>query len=336
MKKLVFILLVLPLIASARFDRNLYFGMRNDLDVKQLQDFLRDQGHFTFPTSTGNYFQVTLDAVKKFQKARGISVVSGYFGPQSRAAANDLLLPGVSGGISATPSSGYVQTIKPAPSPTAVVRGISPYKGKIRIGSVYGSANRPEGEMIVLENRTEKEKIDITGFSLLNSRGDSFTIPKGHELPGFTHAPEDSIVLKPRDRAQITAGRQRTWFDFRDNICVGYLDDQLQFEPPLSHRCPWIETRNLGYLSDRCLSIIRSTDTCRRPSFTGFVEPECSDFLNGNLSYASCVRDNRNTSEFYSSEWLIWMQKSNEFIRNVSETIVLKDQQGNEVDRYSY
>ena len=340
MKKLVFILLMLPLVASARFDRNLYFGMRNDPDVKQLQIFLHGRGYFPY-VANGNYFQTTVDAVKKFQKAYKLPVVSGYFGPQSRARANSLLSPAgqVLGGqsvLSGAPVSIYTPTIPPPPSPTSVISAVSPYKEKIIIAYSYGSGDRPEDESIVIENRTEKEKIVITGFSLINSRGASFIIPLGNELPGSSGPATDPIILKPGDYTKIIPGRQQTWLNFRDNICTGYLDESVKFKPSLSHRCPSIETHGLTYLSDRCLQIIQSTTTCRQPDWEQAVDSECSDFLNANLNYAGCVRNNRTRPNFYLNEWRVWMQRDGEFIRNVSETIVLKDQQGREVDRYSY
>lgn len=322
-KFLVLLLILLPLTASAQFSRDLYFGMRNNVDVVRLQEFLRGQGFFTYPGSTGNYFTVTLDAVRKFQKAHGISPIGGYFGPQSRAAANRLL---------ARAPVSVVSGSSTANSPAAP----SSYKGKIAIGSVSGTSEIPEFESIIIENRDQAEKISITGFVVENSRGERFVIPKGYDLPGFSASAQDPVFLKPGERAIITAGRQEKYMDFRSNLCTGYLDEISKFSTSLSHQCPRPDTRRLTNLSDRCLRIIDATASCRRPSFEGFVDSDCSVYLSDNLNYAGCVRNYRSRADFYSREWLVWMQRSSEFFRNVREKVILRDPQGRVADEYSY
>ena len=75
---------------AAPFERNLYYGLQNDSGVLALQEFLTDQGVYTGPI-TGNFFTLTLQAVKRFQTANSIAPVSGYFGVLSRGVANTLL-----------------------------------------------------------------------------------------------------------------------------------------------------------------------------------------------------------------------------------------------------
>ena len=71
------------------FDRDLYFGLRNDSDVSNFQEFLTDQGLYTGSIS-GNFFILTRSAVKKFQAAHGLKP-TGYVGPATRAIANEIL-----------------------------------------------------------------------------------------------------------------------------------------------------------------------------------------------------------------------------------------------------
>lgn len=89
-KYIVFTFLFLPLFASASFDKNLYYGLRNDVSVTELQELLTEKGFYSGPI-TGNFYSLTLKAVKDFQTANSITPVSGYFGPLSRAKANSLL-----------------------------------------------------------------------------------------------------------------------------------------------------------------------------------------------------------------------------------------------------
>lgn len=92
MKKSIFaiLFLFLPLVSHASFTKDLYYGVRGDAEVQALQEFLADQGHYT-GAATGNFFSLTLSAVKKFQIANNISPASGYFGPKTRAKVNQIL-----------------------------------------------------------------------------------------------------------------------------------------------------------------------------------------------------------------------------------------------------
>lgn len=91
MKKLfIAVLLFFPLTSLAVFDRNLYYGIKGDSQVQELQEFLTEQGVYSGPI-TGNFFALTQKAVKNFQTANLISPSSGYFGPLSRAKANSIL-----------------------------------------------------------------------------------------------------------------------------------------------------------------------------------------------------------------------------------------------------
>ena len=71
---------------SGKFIQHLRHGMSGD-SVKDLQERLRAEGHFTFPTSTGFFGDVTLEAVKKFQAARGVPA-TGFVGPLTLAELN--------------------------------------------------------------------------------------------------------------------------------------------------------------------------------------------------------------------------------------------------------
>ncbi|MEK7463946.1 MAG: peptidoglycan-binding domain-containing protein [Patescibacteria group bacterium] len=72
--------------AATKFSKDLSFGTRNSADVKNLQQFLSQEGYFKGEI-TGNYFNATSEAVKSFQKSNKINP-TGYFGPMTRAAVN--------------------------------------------------------------------------------------------------------------------------------------------------------------------------------------------------------------------------------------------------------
>ncbi|MEN0644963.1 peptidoglycan-binding protein [Alkalicoccobacillus gibsonii] len=105
-----------PTIADAALgDQTLRQGMSHS-DVTQLQDELKSKGFFTYEKSTGYYGTITTDAVRKFQKANGLSA-DGIAGPKTIGA-----LKGGSSSQKATTSS---------PSTSTNVS----YSGILRVGS---------------------------------------------------------------------------------------------------------------------------------------------------------------------------------------------------------
>ena len=77
------------------FTKSLYFGMQNDSEATQLQEFLADEELYSGPI-TGNVFSLTVRSIKKFQEREGISP-TGYFGALTRARANELLAGQIKG-----------------------------------------------------------------------------------------------------------------------------------------------------------------------------------------------------------------------------------------------
>ncbi|WP_165763811.1 peptidoglycan-binding domain-containing protein [Halalkalibacter urbisdiaboli] len=61
------------LVEGALGDHSLEGGMKAN-DVKVLQQALKEQGYFTYHTATGFYGDITVEAVKAFQKANNLSI----------------------------------------------------------------------------------------------------------------------------------------------------------------------------------------------------------------------------------------------------------------------
>lgn len=72
--------------AAMAFGENLFFGMVDHSEVRNLQGYLAQEGLYAGPI-TGNYFTLTRQAVRNFQARHSIPQ-TGYFGPLSRNAAN--------------------------------------------------------------------------------------------------------------------------------------------------------------------------------------------------------------------------------------------------------
>ena len=93
MKKFIIVsllsLLFAPFVANASLNTNLYYGLQQNSDVTQLQNFLHDKGFLT-ANATGNFFSLTLRAVRAYQTSAGINP-TGYVGTLTKKAINDAL-----------------------------------------------------------------------------------------------------------------------------------------------------------------------------------------------------------------------------------------------------
>lgn len=80
-----------PAIFSYTWNKDLYYGIRNDSDVKALQKALIKEGVYSGEV-TGNFFGLTRQAVIDFQKKRGFTNIpgTGYVGSYTRKVLNDL------------------------------------------------------------------------------------------------------------------------------------------------------------------------------------------------------------------------------------------------------
>ncbi|TSC59316.1 MAG: hypothetical protein G01um1014107_363, partial [Parcubacteria group bacterium Gr01-1014_107] len=106
-------LFLAPVFVFASFDNNLGYGSIGQ-GVTELQEFLLAQGVYDGPV-TGNFYSLTLGGVKAFQVREGISPVSGFFGPLTRARANGLLEavpPPLSGSVSESPAQKLAELLQ--------------------------------------------------------------------------------------------------------------------------------------------------------------------------------------------------------------------------------
>jgi len=92
--QLLALTVVQPSISCQKFENNLYFGLKDNNEVRCLQEFLKSRGNEIYPGGfiTGGFFNFTLEAVKRYQAQKNI-IQTGYFGPLTRTAANQDLAP---------------------------------------------------------------------------------------------------------------------------------------------------------------------------------------------------------------------------------------------------
>lgn len=303
------------------FERDLYYGLKNDPEVVKLQEFLKSQGFFDYPEITGNYFSVTINSVIKFQQVHNIQPAQGYFGPLTRTRANQIItvLQGFEG---------------PALSESAT----STYYGKIKLSSVSGKSVNPIDERIVITNNTRDESVNITGWKIINIQNHTIKIPRVYNLPGLPTSELTDLVLPPGGRVTITIGKQERRMNFQENMCTGYFNQTSKFIPGVSGSCPRPDITQLYEFSDKCLQTIGKVGSCRTPDVSLFfgIDNKCVDFMVQNFSYIGCVSNYRNNAKFFSNRWLVWMQMDKEIFRNTYDKIILEDNFGKLVDEKRY
>lgn len=81
-----------PTLCKAAFDVNLGYGAKNNEDVKEVQEFLKDQKLYFGPV-TGNYFSLTRSAVIRFQQKNKIKPANGQFTTTTREIAQKMVDP---------------------------------------------------------------------------------------------------------------------------------------------------------------------------------------------------------------------------------------------------
>jgi len=84
-----------------RFSNDLYYGMKDNLEVRCLQEFLKSQGSEIYPEEliTGNFLSLTQQAVVRFQEKYrkeildpiGLEEGTGFVGPMTRSKINQIL-----------------------------------------------------------------------------------------------------------------------------------------------------------------------------------------------------------------------------------------------------
>lgn len=173
---LAFLVSFPALAESALFERDLYFGLRNDPDVTRLQQFLTDQKIYSGPI-TGNFFSLTQAAVKQFQEKNNIVPAAGYFGPKTRAVANQK--PSLAEQIktlqdlvaSLQKQLAELQVQEAAVSPPAPVLALpNPFESTLKIETTYSSLTLSSfGDKVLTAFKVSAdEKIAITKIRFKN------------------------------------------------------------------------------------------------------------------------------------------------------------------------
>jgi len=183
--------------------------------------------------------------------------------------------------------------------------------------------------------------VNITGWTLRNSSGQSVSIPRASKTPrsGAVNI-ESSLLLAPGERALITTGRSPIGVSFQINSCSGYFEQFQNFTPPLARSCPHPVTgaRSSGRLEEDCINYIQTLPTCQIvlgsiPAGLGGV---CTDYVGGQINYNQCINDHQRDAFFHKGEWRVYLKESLEFWPGQNGLVRLYDSRGNLVDSRAY
>lgn len=228
------------------------------------------------------------------------------------------------------------------------IAGVSSYKDKITIRNGNAVSTDPNKEYLIIESSKDTQgKINITDWVLESSvTGNRIAIGKASYLPyTSTVNNEETVFLSPGGKALITTGRSPIGVSFRTNLCTGYFEQFQDFYPVLSRQCPRPEdeadfiTTGPNKLNDKCIDYVESISKCTIVTnpLPIDMQYECSLYISSKINYNSCVENHKNTdSNFYGSEWRIFLNREDELWKSKRETIKLIDNNGNLVDTVTY
>lgn len=205
----------------------------------------------------------------------------------------------------------------------------------IRIYSSNARASDPENEYIEIQaDHSNTIPVSITGWKLQNRKGNVFVVPTGAGLPYSARTNiQENIALKPGEKAIVITGKSPINTSFRPNLCTGYFNRLYEFEPQLPERCPTPDKEEgVDAQDDACFLYLKTLPRCQTPAPSAIpldVDFKCREFIDERLSYAACVERHKNDDEFFSDEWRIYLEQTQEIWSDVRETIKLFDLNSN-------
>ncbi|MDP2705207.1 MAG: hypothetical protein U1D31_02575 [Patescibacteria group bacterium] len=222
----------------------------------------------------------------------------------------------------------------------------SPYADTVSIKGVSGLGSvDPKKEYVTISlSQSSKENVTISGWQLKSdSTGKSVAIGKGAAVyyPN-TSSQNDFVVLLPGNTAVITTGMSPLGLSFKTNKCTGYLNQFNSFSPTLPQQCPLPENedlRSIPYVPANfsCFDFIERMSRCRlntKPLPVTFSS-ECVAFIYEKVGYQGCLSLHRNDSDFFGTQWRIYLGRNESLWLNKRETIRLIDENGKTVDTYA-
>lgn len=184
----------------------------------------------------------------------------------------------------------------------------------------------PEKEYVTLDvTQKNLSSVDISGWTFRNSAGETARLSFGNVGGG--------------DRVFVSTGFSPTGSSFRVNKCSGYLEQFLDFVPPLALKCPRPSSeKSYSSLERVCQTFVRTMKPCEiyAKEFPAALSSSCRVYVNTSINHSACVAAHRSDADFYTNEWRIYLNQSRELWADKGETIMLLDAEGNLVGSVKY
>ena len=196
---------------------------------------------------------------------------------------------------------------------------------------------------ISLDQNATTRKL-LTGYRLESGiTGVGATIGDGVYLPYLNQVNQKQpIYISPKDTVYIISGRSPVGFSFKLNKCTGYFEQFQDFSPSLPLDCPYPKDETFppppNNFNDVCIDFIDRLPRCQiyNKTFTPDITHECQVFVDNSSGYGNCVRLHQQDSDFYSSTWRVYLERSQTAWKSRHEIIQLLDRDGKVISQYSY
>lgn len=185
----------------------------------------------------------------------------------------------------------------------------------------------PEKEYVVVSiTQKNLSSVDISGWTLKNTSGMSAAL-------GL------QAGVKGGNKLVISTGKSPTGASFQLNKCSGYLEQFLDFIPEIPRKCPTPSSlASYKTLEKSCQTFIKTIPPCEtnRKEYPTELSGTCRYYIGTNVGYNACVANNKNNEDFYSTEWRIYLNRSEELWAAAGEAIMLLDSEGKLIASVKY
>lgn len=223
----------------------------------------------------------------------------------------------------------------------------SPYSGSVTLSVGGARSSNPQSEYVLVRTtRDLTAPITLSGWRIESTvSGLGANIGQGAPLPfaGQINV-ELPISIGPNMTVYITTGRSPIGTSFRTNICTGYFQQFQSFTPRLTASCPRPMDELYGAASvnfvpnEQCVRFVERVPRCTftQTEIPGNVGSQCQTFLLETLTYNGCIRNHKDSRDFYGNEWRIYLARDQALWRSSTERIRLLDENGKVVHAITY
>ncbi len=264
--------------------------------------------------------------------------------PSTSSASNSDIIDFSATYPTATPTPTITTSVQVSPTPS-INTTQSKYKDLIYIDHVSRSDD-VNNEYIILRTKGDASTtIPVTGWTLRSeSTNQNVTIPKGTYLY-FADSQnwEENIVLTGNTSIYLITGYSPNGASFKLNKCSGYLSQFQNWNPWLPNSCPAPKNEDLSSIpktvnNDACFDYIDYMPACRIQTNTlpANWSYECTNFIYTKINYPSCINTHKNDKDFGVNEWRVYLKRNARLWKDRRESIVLIDNEGKIVSRFTY